>query len=119
MKFSRPFTVSCCIFMSTIMSDVPALAVATPSMIATHVLVDKFDRAQAQADVENFLTREDVKQALLERGVSADEVSSRLASLSESELRHLSGQIHEARAGGDILITILLIVLIIFLVKRL
>lgn len=119
MKFSRPFTVSCCIFMSTIMSDIPALAVASPAMIATHVVVDKFDRARAQADVESFLSREDVKQALLERGVSADEVSSRLASLSETELRQLSGQIEQARAGGDILITILLIVLIIFLIKRL
>ena len=119
MKFSKPFTVSCCIFMSTIMSDVPALAAGIPAMISTHTVVEKMDRGQAQSEVENFLKREDVKQALLERGVSADEVSSRLASLSEPELRQLATQVKEARAGGDILITILLVVLIIFLVKRL
>lgn len=119
MKFSRSFTISCCIFMSTIMSDVPALAVGIPQMISTHAVVEKMDRTQAQNEVENFLHSEDVKQAMIERGVSPDEVSSRLASLSEPELRQLAGQVKEARAGGDILITILLVVLIIFLVKRL
>lgn len=118
MKFSKPFTISCCLFMSTIMSDIPAMAVAAPAMMGTQKLIEKLDRAQAQNDVENFLKREDVKQALLDRGVSPDEVSSRLASLSESEMRQLAGQVHEARAGGDLLVTILLIVLIIFLVKR-
>lgn len=118
MKFSKPFTISCCIFMSTIMSDIPALAMATPKLIATSKLVEKLDRAQAQGEVENFLKREDVKQALLDRGVSADEVSARLASLSESEMRALAGHVQQARAGGDLLVTVLLIVLIIFLIKR-
>ncbi len=118
MKFSKPFSISCCIFMSTIMSNVPALAMAMPKMISTHRVIEKLDRTEAQSKVEDFLKREEVKQALLERGVSADEVSTRLASLSESELRQLAGQVSEARAGGDILVTILIVVLIIFLIKR-
>lgn len=118
MKFSKSVTVSCCVFMSTILSNVPAMAMAAPSMMGTAKLIEKLDRAQAQSDVENFLSRDDVKQALLSRGVSPEEVSARIASLTESELRALAGQVQQARAGGDVLVTILVIVLIIFLVKR-
>lgn len=41
-------------------------------------------------------------------GLSADEVDSRLASLSDQEIRQLPGQVSEARAGEDILVAILL-----------
>jgi hypothetical protein len=100
------------------MSDIPAVAVAEHTMIPTTQFVTELDRNQTQKDLQEILSREDVKKALLERGVSPDEISSRLASLSDSDLRQLSGQIQQARAGGDILVAILLIVLIIFLIKR-
>lgn len=100
------------------MSNLPAVAFADQAMISTSTVVAKMDRAQAEKDVQNFLNEENVRKALIERGVSPDEVSSRLASLSETELKQLSGQVQQARAGGDILIAILIIVLIIFLIKR-
>jgi hypothetical protein len=107
-----------CAALCPLMISSPAFAVTHQSMIPTTVVVAQLDRAQAQADVEDFLSREDVKKALIERGVSATEVSSRLATLSEKELRDLAGQMDQARAGGDILIAILIVVLIIFLIKR-
>jgi len=87
-------------------------------MISTSSAVDSFDEAQARTEIENLLQRKDIKKALEEKGVSAEEISSRLASLSHEELRQLSSHIRTAQAGGDILITILVIVLIIFLIKR-
>ena len=87
-------------------------------MIATQAVVDELSKSEALNRVNNFLTRADVQKLLMERGLSAEEASLRVASLSETELNQLSGQIEKAKAGGDILVTILLVVLIIFLIKR-
>lgn len=100
------------------MSNIPAVAAAEVKMISTSAAVTELDRAQAQQKVQNLLDRSDVKAALLERGLAPDEISARLASLSDSEMQQLTGQIEQARYGGDILITVLIVVLIIFLIKR-
>jgi hypothetical protein len=118
MKLSKPLQVSCSLLMSVLMTNAPAVAFANQAMISTSAVVAELDRSQAQENVQRYLNQPDVQKALIQSGVSPDEVSARLASLSETELRQLSGQVQEARAGGDILITVLLIVLIIYLVKR-
>ena len=120
MKFSKPFKVVCSVLMSALISNVPAVAFANQNhgMISTSVVVEQLDRAQAEQEIQSQLNRDDVQKALIANGVSPDEVSTRLATLSDSELRQLSGQLHEARAGGDILVAVLLVVLIIFLIKR-
>lgn len=87
-------------------------------MIPTTVVVSELSRADAQAKVEDLLKQEDVKKQLTANGVSVEEATQRLASLSEAEMKNLAGQIDQARAGGDILFTILIVVLIIFLIKR-
>lgn len=104
--------------MSLLMTDIPSLAFAKGMMVPTSEVVHQIDRQQAEAKVRDLISREDVQKALRERGVSPEEASARLASLSESELRDLSHQVEYARAGGDILVTILIVVLIIFLIKR-
>lgn len=118
MVFSKRFRVIVSFLMCIWMSNAPAVAVADVAMISTSSVVADLDRAQAEQNVKSFLSQENVRQALIERGVSADEVSSRLASLSEAEMKQLSGQVEQARAGGDILVAILIVVLIIFLIKR-
>lgn len=118
MRFSKRFMAACSFLMCLLISNIPAIAVANQAMISTNVVVAELDRAQTEQKINDYLTRSDVRTALMERGVSPNEVSSRLASLSESELRSLSMQVEQARAGGDILVTILIVVLIIFLIKR-
>lgn len=119
MLFSKSSKVIGSILMSSILTNVPAIVMAEPGMIPTHVVAAESSRAQALQNVHDFLSRSDVQRLLIERGLSADEASSRVASLSEAELKQLSGQIEQARAGGDILITVLVVILIIFLIKRL
>lgn len=110
--------------MSLLLSNIPATLlaasteVASTQMTSTSDVVEEMARTEAQTRVEGFLQSQDVRSELAKRGLSADEVSSRLASLSASELRALSGQIDEARAGGNILYAILIVVLIIFLIQR-
>lgn len=109
---------ACSFMMCFVLSNIPAIAVANQAMISTQAVVAELDRAQTEQKISEYLSRTEVKEELMKRGVSAEEVSSRLASLSETELRALSSQVEQARAGGDILVTILIVVLIIFLIKR-
>jgi len=102
--------------MSILISNAPALAMDT--MVPTNVAVADLTRAQASQQVQNFMGDDQVRTELLKRGVSPDEVNQRLANLSDVEVKQLAGQIETARAGGDILWAILIIVLIIFIVKR-
>lgn len=114
----------CAIFMAMIMSNIPHLAwgAAAQEMISTTVVVEDMSRAQAQSKVEEILNRSEVRSELAKRGVSTEEINGRLASLSDSELRQLAGQMDQAMYGGDgvvgILIIVVLVLLIIFLVKR-
>lgn len=118
MSLPKPLKVILCFLISLHLSNIPSTAVASDLMISTTEAIGELDRAQAEKNVKEYLSRTEVQNALLELGVPAEEVTSRVASLSESELRELSTQVDEARAGGDILVTVLLVVLIIFLVKR-
>jgi|JI10StandDraft_1071094.scaffolds.fasta_scaffold08078_10 hypothetical protein len=76
------------------------------------------NRQQQEKEIRAFLQNDDVKAQLQAKGVSAEEMTSRLASLSDQEMNSMSTQIQQARAGGDLLIAILVIVLIIYFIKR-
>ncbi len=93
-------------------------AVASTNMISTQELVSKIDRENLQKDLIALVSRDDVKQGLADKGLTAEEINSRIANLSDSEIQSLHNQVIQQRAGGDILVTILLVVLIIFLIKR-
>lgn len=120
MSLPKPLLKSVCLVLSLQLSHIPATMASSSElgMISTSSVVMELDRAQAEQKVRDYISRDDVKSALLKQGVAPDEVTSRIASLSETELKQLAGQIEEARAGGDILITILIVVLIIYLIKK-
>lgn len=87
-------------------------------MISTTEVLQSFDRKQTQEKIASYLSQKDIEQKLVAQGVSVSEAQARVASLSDQELQNLSQQIDKAQYGGDILVTVLLIVLIIYLVKR-
>ena len=87
-------------------------------MISTSEMLENFDRQLAQEKVANYLSQKDVESKLVEQGITLAEAKARVMSLSDQELQNLSTQVDKAQYGGDILVTILLIVLIIFLIKR-
>ena len=91
---------------------------AQKKMISTAEVLENFDRKLAQEKVANYLSQKDVELKLVEQGVSLAEAKARVMSLSDQELQNLSTQVDKAQYGGDILVTILLIVLIIYLIKR-
>lgn len=111
-------------FMAFIISNVPNVLMADTisgskaEMIATSQVLEEVTRAQAEKNVRNYLEKSAIRNELLKNGISSDEAFARLSMLSEQEIRQLSGQVNEARAGGDILVAVLLVVLIIYFAKR-
>lgn len=121
MKIPVSVKMVCAYLMAAILTNIPNLVLAEgvkAAMIPTTVVVSELTRSEAQAKVETLLNRADVRKQLEANGVSVQEATNRLASLSETEMKNLAGQMEQARAGGDILIVVLLVVLIIFLVQR-
>jgi hypothetical protein len=65
--------------------------------------------------VNQFLARDEVRQAMLGQGVSPQAALERVAALSDGEVAQLAGRIDQAPAGGDVL-GILFTVFIVLLV---
>ena len=124
MSFTRKYRLITITLMTIMMSHIPNVALAEElsakknEMIPTEVVVNDFNRQQTQNEILTYLNKDEVKQRLITNGVSPDEASARVASLSDQELQDMSKQVKQAQYGGDILFTILLVVLIIFLIKR-
>ncbi len=104
------------IFLSLLLIPSPH-AFANP-MISTSMVVDELEKQDAKDQIGKFLKLDEVRNELLKHGLTTDEAEKRIANLNQDELRQMHAQIVEARAGGDILVTVLLVVLIIYLVKR-
>lgn len=122
MFVSRVTRNSLCFALSLLISNIPSVVMAeteiNTQMIPTHQVVQNLSRAETINAVNEYLDRKDVQEELIKRGLNPDEVSERLASLSEAEMKQLSLQVAQAKAGGNILVTIVLVLLIIFLIKR-
>jgi hypothetical protein len=131
MNLSRRTRFFWAIFLSFLMSNIPVLASAEAveakntstqnQMIPASIIVDQMNRAEQEAKVQRFLSRADVQSEFAKRGVSPAEASLRVASLSEQELAQLTNQMDQARAGGDvggILVLVILVLLVVFLAKR-
>jgi len=110
--------------MALLVSNIPNVVLAESlnnsknEMISTSTVLAEATRAEAEENIRDYLQKSEVQSELIRQGVAPDEVSVRLANLSEQEIRQLSGQVKEARAGGDILVAVLLVVLIIYFIKR-
>jgi hypothetical protein len=111
-----------CLFLSLQLSNIAP--VAASELIATDKAVaaaEKLSSANARANdektVQQFLNRSQIKESLIKRGLSSEEATLRLANLSDTEMKFLAENIEQEKAGG-ILVEILIVVLIIFLIKR-
>jgi hypothetical protein len=102
--------------MLAVSSWVPANA----AMVTTEQLVGA-DAGQVRearvAQVQGFLARADVKQQLEAWGVAPDQADARVAKLSDSELQQLAMNIDQQPAGGDVLIILGVVFLILIVLE--
>jgi predicted neutral ceramidase superfamily lipid hydrolase len=110
------------LFLALVMSHLTetALAATPGQMVSTVEYVEQVTRAQAEEQIRSQVNRVDVRKELERLGVSPDEVSAKMASLTDSELRDIASQMDSAQHGGiiGILVVVVLVLLIIYLAKR-
>ena len=89
--------------------------VARAELVGTLQAVESSTRSQDLTTVSSALARQEVRQQLAALGVDAADIESRVARLTDSELRTLAERMGEMPAGGDALavIGIVFVVLVI------
>src|SRR5688572_1880960 len=106
------------IIASLLIVCVPSSSV-TAGMIRTEKVVA--DMAAERERIRDFVQREDVQQRIVALGVTPEEASARVASLSNAEVTKISEYLDRMPAGGDgiyiglgglILVAILLVLLL-------
>jgi len=85
------------VFNFGVMSAAQAGIVSTGAIVAA-------ERDANLASIRGQMQREDVQAQMQKMGVDASSVDARLATLSDSELRDLADQMQKAPAGGDVLV---------------
>jgi hypothetical protein len=89
-----------CITVAGLPFSAQARIVATEEITAPAVASTLSD---SRATVNQFLARDEVRQAMLGQGVSPQAALERVAAMSDSEVAQLAGRIDQAPAGGEVL----------------
>jgi hypothetical protein len=85
-------------------------------MIKTESVIDS-DRVHDARDYLNTLVaRDDVKAALVSRGIDPLEAQNRIDSLTDEEARWVADQLDQMPAGGSFFTTLLIVVFLIFVI---
>lgn len=88
---------------------------AQARIVATEEIVVTADATASRAVVNQFLARDDVRQAMLGQGVTPEAAIERVAAMTDAEVKQLAGRVEQAPAGGEVL-GILFAVFIVLLV---
>lgn len=79
---------------------------AVAGVITTQDALSAEVRASKETQVRGAFAREDVRRAMQQMGVDPGDAEGRIASLSDVELIQLQGQLDRLPAGGDALVVI-------------
>ncbi len=121
--FLRPVSLGLII----VLSGIPGIAAASlpgtgSGMISTREAVGKLSRSATVERIRTYIARPEVVTEMVKHGLNPSEVSTRLASMSPSELRQISESVTRAEAGGEVIVigltTVLLVVIILLLMNR-
>jgi hypothetical protein len=102
----------------------PAEAMLLPLSPHAAPAATAYDRAADLANIQKTLESKELRQKLLDYGLTPEETEARIASLSDEQLHQLASNLDSVQAGGDALgfvlglvIIALLVVLIIYLLE--
>lgn len=117
LRFGRAIALTMTFVM--LLSSLP-LGVAQAALITTdRVIGDQAGGDDAQHErrrVDAFLERQDVRDQMVALGVDPEEARTRVASLSDHEIRQIAGQIDRLPAGQGVLVALVGAAVFIFLV---
>lgn len=83
--------------------------------VSTADIQQQLSMSEKRSNLQMFMARDDVRSALLERGVSKTELDSRIANLSDAEVLQLHEQIDQLPAGEGVLGAVVTIIVIFML----
>jgi hypothetical protein len=104
-------------FVCLAMLNLGSPLVAQAELIGTLQAVEASTRAQDLAAVSSALARDQVRAQFVAFGVDPAQVETRVAALTDSELRALAGKIAEAPAGADALAVIGIVFLVLLILE--
>lgn len=82
------------------------------ALIGTDQLAGATHVAQNRERVRMFLQREDVRNALQQRGVDANAALARVDAMTDAEAQTVANQLDKLPAGGDVLGTVVFVFLV-------
>ena len=91
--------------------------VAQAALVTTLQAVEASTRAQDMATVNAALAREEVRAQFEALGVEPAQIESRVAALTDAELRTLAGQMADMPAGADALAVIGIVFLVLLILE--
>ncbi len=97
------------------MNIVP-IGLAQAEMITTDQVLQDTDPSGDRARLETFMSRDDVQGQLIRLGIDPEEAASRMASLTDEEVRQIAGRLDELPAGEGGLGAVVGAIVLIFLV---
>jgi len=89
---------------------------ALAAMIATESVIDSDRAHDAREYLSTFVARDDVKTALVSKGIDPLEAQNRIDSLTDEEARWVADQLDQMPAGGSFFTTLLIVVFLIFVI---
>jgi hypothetical protein len=108
---------SLALFMALVMAATSLpINLARAAMVGTDKVVEQAVKADDRARVMDFMTREDVRQQLIDLGIDPEEAFRRVASLTDAEIRQIAGELERLPAGQSAVGAIVGAILIIFIV---
>lgn len=118
-KKSTPISILTIIFILNLISPIqPVIA----SLIETDTYLKNEQIDNAREKINIFLSKDKMIQLMLNQGINPEEVSNRIANLSDQEIIEISEQIDNLPAGGDAIgfvVGILVIVLLVLVIMKL
>jgi hypothetical protein len=89
---------------------------AEAKMLSTESVIAKYGENTQRDFLLSNLARDDIRSQLIELGVDPAEAESRLAALSDREIRSMLAQFEAENAGGEAILSTLLTLFVILLV---
>ena len=86
------------------------------AMVPTEATIYKIKIQDARDHLKTFISRDDIKNALISQGIDPYEAKARVDSLSDSEVIEVADKIEQLPAGGGVFGAIIGAALIVFLV---
>jgi len=121
MTFLSRFLLTFILSFSLVELPILKSSVAHAGIMSTSEALTHMSRSQGEKTLMEFMNRSDVMDQMIKLGVSPEEAKLRLASLTDAEVRSLTEDIEEAKAGASIsgvLVLVLVILMIIYFARR-